>query len=108
MPEDGAVVKQLGGEAVDHNFYVDDGYLLYEYEGFKAISSYLPLFPRLSFPCPILTSVFFFSDVLPFHQLPKRGRRRSAFYCPLAKTTRVPLGVATVATKKWILYSQHG
>lgn len=28
MPEDGAVVKQLGGEAVDHNFYVDDGYLL--------------------------------------------------------------------------------
>lgn len=60
MPEDGAVVKQLGGEAVDHNFYVDDGYLLYEYEGFKAISSYLPLFPRLSFPCPILTSVFFF------------------------------------------------
>ena len=32
----------------------------YEYEGFKAISSYLPLFPGLSFPCRILTSVFFF------------------------------------------------
>lgn len=49
--------------------------------------------------------LFFFSDVLPFHQLPKRGRRRSAFYCPLAKTTRVPPGVATVATKKLTLYS---
>ena len=56
----------------------------YEYEGFKWYPHICLIFSRLSFPFRILTSV-------PFHQLPKRGRRRSAFYCPLAKTTRVPL-----------------